>query len=80
MSNEEEVMGNTDLRRLIWSFLRKEAIKRCYNCNKVLVWDKKVCNYTDDVKYLFHYRNEDNSIVSFCMECLFLRLPRCNIT
>ena len=37
----EDVMHNEDLRRLIWSYLRKKAKISCYLCNDVCVWDKK---------------------------------------
>jgi len=39
-------MNNNDLRRVIWSYLRKKPKISCYNCNSVCVWDKKrVLNY-----------------------------------
>lgn len=41
----DTVMNNNDLRRLIFSFLRKKAKLNCGYCNKVLIWDKKVCDF-----------------------------------
>ena len=34
-----------DLRRYIFSFLRKEPELLCKDCNKVLIWDKKVNDF-----------------------------------
>ena len=34
-------MNNNDLRRLIWSYLRKKPKIACFKCNDVCVWDKK---------------------------------------
>ena len=39
MNSEEEVWGNDDLRRLIWSFLRKNPQRACFYCERVLIWD-----------------------------------------
>jgi hypothetical protein len=38
-------MNNNDLRRLILSFLRKKAQLNCTSCGRVLIWDKKVCDF-----------------------------------
>ncbi len=41
-----DVMNNDDLRRIIWSFLRKKAKLSCNVCEKVIIWDKKIrCAY-----------------------------------
>ena len=45
MSVCEIVMGIEDLRREIFSYLRKKAKVECIICKRVCVWDKKVCNY-----------------------------------
>ena len=41
----EDVMGNEDLRREIWSYLRKKPKLTCTLCDQVLIWDKEVCEY-----------------------------------
>lgn len=47
---EETVLGNIDLRRHIWSFLRYKAHLICVGCNKVLEWNPNIkvndyCNF-----------------------------------
>ena len=46
-----DVMNNTDLRGVIWSYLRKEAKIKCNQCDIICVWDKKMINYyyTEDI-------------------------------
>ena len=44
------VMNNMDLRKVIWDYLRKEPKIKCYICNCVCVWDKKIIN-----AYYEHY-------------------------
>ena len=69
-----------DLRRYIFSFLRKEPELICKDCNKVLIWDKKV---TDFIRYnninvgqFFFIKNG-----SYCMNCHTQRFNfRCNIS
>ena len=39
---EHEVMNNNDLRKKIWSYLRKEPLVRCIDCKRVCVWDNKI--------------------------------------
>ena len=47
------VMNNYDLRREIWSYLRKEARIRCSLCYNVCIWDKKKrCKYLYSSKYI----------------------------
>ena len=43
--NEECVFENDDLRRYIFSFLRKEPQKKCTICGDVCVWDRTVKYY-----------------------------------
>ena len=39
-------MNNNDLRREIFTFLRKKAKLNCRDCNRVLIWDRKpVCAF-----------------------------------
>ena len=41
-----EVMNNNDLRRFIFTFLRKKAKLYCGDCSRVLIWDRNpVCAY-----------------------------------
>lgn len=49
----DKVWGNTDLRRLIFSYLRKEAFLKCKTCNVVLEWDPKK---EVKQKYLLFYK------------------------
>lgn len=49
--SQEYVFGNEDLRRYIFSFLRKEPQKKCNVCGDVCVWDRTVkyyIAYSDD--------------------------------
>lgn len=64
MNSEEEVMGNSDLRRLIWSYLRKNPKRECFFCNKVLVWDKKKLDLHFIIPIL-----DDTVYVYECVEC-----------
>lgn len=64
-----------DLRAYIFSFLRSTPIKSCYDCNKVLVWDKKVNYYIDGEENLyFGYVN-----APYCTDCYYKRLNTCKI-
>lgn len=50
----ETVFTCDDLRREIFSYLRKHPKRKCIKCNKVLLWDKKVSEYVviqDEYKY-----------------------------
>ena len=38
-------MNNKDLRKLIFSYLRKYPKKVCFICERVCVWDKKVRDF-----------------------------------
>ena len=42
LMNEQYVWECDDLRREIFSYLRKEPQMSCVDCEKVLVWDKNV--------------------------------------
>lgn len=45
-SSITDVMNNNDLRRFIFTFLRKKAKLYCGDCNRVLIWDQNpVCAY-----------------------------------
>ena len=58
------VMNNMDLRRVIWSYLRKEPKIKCYTCNCVCVWDKKVRNYVELNYYPWNMIGD-----TLCYEC-----------
>ena len=62
-----EVMNNNDLRRLIFSFLRKKEQLNCGGCNRVLIWDKKVCDFygTGDRSDLIYH-----SLYNFYFKCI----------
>ena len=62
-----DVMNNTDLRGVIWSYLRKEPKIKCNQCDIVCVWDKKIIN---------HYYTEDmlNIRIYTCIECYWTNL------
>jgi hypothetical protein len=52
------VMNNEDLRREIWSYLRKEPKVECMYCKDVCVWDKKVIKeyYEDKIMDIVRYK------------------------
>ena len=63
MNSEEKVMGNSDLRRLIWSFLRKKPQRDCFYCGRVLIWDKEVHRH-------FSFPILDFTVIVYeCIEC-----------
>ena len=37
-----KVMNNDDLRRIIWSYLRKTPFRQCNECNCVIMWDENI--------------------------------------
>jgi hypothetical protein len=63
----ENVMNNDDLRRHIFSFLRKEPKKKCSICEDVCVWDKTVKHHLDINLSLFGFRNGNSD--TYCTEC-----------
>jgi hypothetical protein len=69
-----------DLRRYIFSFLRKEPELICKDCNKVLIWDKKVNDFIRydniNIEHFFFIKNGN-----YCMNCHTQRFNfRCNIS
>jgi hypothetical protein len=73
---EEKVFGCYDLRSLIFSYLRAKADKECLECAKVLVWDKKVCDYTEAKENIFFELKNG----SYCNPCFFGKVNRrCHI-
>lgn len=67
-------MNNRDLRGVIWSFLRKKPKARCYNCDKVCVWDKKLL-------YMYYTENHNNGKRVVCLSCWWTRLSNmCSIS
>lgn len=69
-----EIFGNDDLRRLIFSFLRKKPKKFCQICDKVCVWDKKVNNYMELSYYPWNFYGD-----VICYECQQSINPSCII-
>lgn len=57
-----KVMNNSDLKREIWSYLRKKAKKQCNRCNCVCVWDKQI------IKYYNNFLGYD-IICKNCVDC-----------
>jgi hypothetical protein len=63
----DKVFGNNDLRKYIFTYLRKFAKLRCLRCYDVLIWDKEVKDYEyirgDDkfTNYRKHYY--------YCIDC-----------
>ena len=53
-----------DLRRYIFSYLRKDAKLKCCVCNKVCIWDKKVCDYID-----VNYQPWNINGSTYCSKC-----------
>jgi len=49
--SEIKVWGCDDLRREIFSYLRKEPKVKCFYCDLVCVWDKKIINLYFSEKY-----------------------------
>jgi hypothetical protein len=64
------VMNNSDLRRVIWSYLRKKPKIKCYKCNRVCVWDKKTIN-TYYEYYITNFIEFDEYI---CWNCYWTNL------
>lgn len=60
----DEVMNNNDLRRVIWSYLRKKPKISCYNCKNVCVWDKKRIR-----KYFYITKEIDSNRLYVCDNC-----------
>ena len=54
----EDVLNNHDLRKIIWSYLRKTPYKTCYECGCVCMWDEN--------KTITDYINLGDNIVSCC--------------
>ena len=77
----EELFYNDDLRKYIFSFLRKKPKKKCYDCNKVCVWDYKVLDYVDcNLNPFTFIIDENNPKVTYCIECWSNHVPICSIT
>ena len=55
-----------DIKCTIWSYLRKKPLINCCNCNRVLVWDKKVYDYHS---YDIIFYNKIDITVYECIKC-----------
>ena len=69
---ETEVWECDDLRKEIFSYLRKRPILECTHCKKVLIWDKKVAKYYEvplltDIWYF-------STCYTLCQKCFHLPL------
>lgn len=80
MNSINIVMEIDDLRKEIFSYLRKFPQKKCIICDKVLVWDKKVNNFIS-----YYPKLDVNYAISFglitgdyCTECWSSRGPFSN--
>ena len=73
---ETEVWECNDLRREIFSYLRKRPTLECVHCKKVLIWDRKVNDY---IMLTWIY---PNPTVPHCMDCWYANYsgPGCIIT
>jgi len=61
-----KVFEISDLRRYIFSFLRKEPKVKCSECNSVLVWDKKINDFICiKLEVPFFYIKPGN----YCLNC-----------
>ena len=63
----EKVFGNDDLRRYIFSYLRKNPIAECYICNKILIWDNKINNFIKIPKKYLGQNKYKN--LFYCIDC-----------
>ena len=77
----ERVFEINDLRNIIFSFLRKEAKKKCFSCKKVCVWDNKIIDYIEApiIPYKFIIDDKDNELVCYCMICWAEKSSTCNL-
>jgi hypothetical protein len=64
--NSEIVMNINDLRKVIFSFLRKTPKIQCITCNDVCIWDKKIIK-----KYIEYPIYDATVIISQCHECYY---------
>ena len=78
----QNVIHNSDLRYLIFSYLRKYPKIKCEFCNCVCVWDLKVKNYYELPNFYnnsIDYTNENKKYV-YCQDCLSkYQVPSCEI-
>tara|TARA_B100000963_G_C22622669_1_gene670756 strand:- start:2588 stop:2827 length:240 start_codon:yes stop_codon:yes gene_type:complete len=68
----EDVMNNNDLRRLIWSYLRKEAKVSCHLCKDVCIWDIK---RRKQYYYMSMLIEGELKNVYYCKECWLNNIP-----
>ena len=59
-----KVMNNDDLRRIIFSYFRKEARVICCSCKKVCIWDKKIIRRYTQIPVRDHF-----IVYKQCLEC-----------
>lgn len=74
---EDKVFEIKDLRRYIFSFLRKDPKKKCYDCESVLIWDKKVNDYISISKEISQFTLPAGY---YCMSCYSQKMNlNCNL-
>ena len=61
---EKNVFICNDLRKLIFSYLRKYPKKQCYLCADVIIWDKKAVKQYIDMSWV-----QDIPIQTYCIDC-----------
>ena len=69
MNKINKVMNNNDLRKIIFSFLRKNPKKRCNICECICIWDKDVKKYLK-VNLLEASTNINSQCEVFCLDCI----------
>jgi len=79
-----KVMNNSDLRRIIWSYLRKLPKITCMYCDSVCVWDNKVKEYYEVPFFYYNisYHSENTLYKKnvYCKDCSHLHVsPECKI-
>lgn len=70
-------MNNNDLRRYIFTFLRKEPKELCFICKDICVWDKTVKKHVLMNKDIFGFLHANQT---YCLECWYkYKIPQCTI-
>lgn len=71
MSAEEIVWQIKDLRKEIFSWLRKEPKVICKNCYAIVIWDKKVKEF---INVSWGDYCKDGTVI-YCVDCWGTMLP-----
>ena len=62
----KKILVNNDLKKLIFSFLRKKPKIKCSDCDKVCVWDEELTTFFTHRESLTYY-----DILNTCSECFY---------